>query len=59
MTELMVISMIESVIFEVQDEIVTKYSNSIIEILKSSLKRANRKPTENMTSYEFMLMDNP
>ena len=44
-------------IFEVQDEIVTKIINSIIGNIEiASLKRANRKPTENMTSYEFMLM---
>ena len=44
-------------IFEIQDEIVTKIINSIIGNIEiASLKRANRKPTENMTSYEFMLM---
>jgi len=44
-------------IFDVQDEIVTKIINSIIGNIEiASLKRANRKPTKNMTSYEFMLM---
>ena len=43
-------------IFEIQDEIVTKIINSMIgEIELSSLHRANRKPTENMTSYELTL----
>ena len=43
-------------IFEIQDEIVTKIINCIVgEIEISSLKRANRKPTSNMTSYEYTL----
>ena len=43
-------------IFEVQDEIVTKIINSMHgEIEINSLKRAHRKPTENMTSYEYTL----
>ena len=47
---------IKADIFDVQDEIVTKIINSMIgEIEINSLKRAHRKPTENMTSYEFTL----
>ena len=43
-------------IFQIQDEIVTKIINSMIgKIELSSLNRANRKPTENMTSYELTL----
>lgn len=43
-------------IFEIQDEIVTKIVNCIVgEIEITSLKRANRKPTTNMTSYEYTL----
>ncbi len=43
-------------IFQIQDEIVTKIINSMIgKIELSSLQRANRKPTENMTSYELTL----
>ena len=43
-------------IFEIQDEIVTKIINSMIgKIELSSLQRANRKPTGNMTSYELTL----
>tara|TARA_B100001057_G_scaffold256431_1_gene256632 strand:- start:7009 stop:8511 length:1503 start_codon:yes stop_codon:yes gene_type:complete len=43
-------------IFEIQDEIVTKIVTCIIgEIELTSLKRANRKPTNNMTSYEYTL----
>ena len=43
-------------IFDIQDEIVTKIINSMIgEIELSSLKRAHRKSTKNMTSYEFTL----
>jgi len=43
-------------IFDVQDEIVRKITIALIgEIEISSLKRAHRKPTENMTSYEFLL----
>ena len=43
-------------IFDIQDEIVRKITIALIgEIEISSLKRAHRKPTENMTSYEFLL----
>ena len=43
-------------IFEIQDEIVTKIITCIVgEIEITSLKRANRKPTDNMTSYEYTL----
>lgn len=43
-------------IFDIQDEIVTKIVNCIVgEIEITSLKRANRKPTANMTSYEYTL----
>ena len=43
-------------IFEVQDEIVRKISIALLgEIEISSLERANRKPTENLTSYELLL----
>ena len=43
-------------IFEIQDEIVTKIIRCIVgEIEITSLKRAHRKPTENMTSYEYTL----
>jgi TolB-like protein/tetratricopeptide (TPR) repeat protein len=43
-------------IFDIQDEIVTKIINCIVgEIEISSLKRAHRKPTDNMTSYEYTL----
>ena len=43
-------------IFEIQDEIVTKIITCIVgEIEISSLKRANRKPTESTTSYEYTL----
>ncbi|EJP72646.1 MAG: putative adenylate cyclase [SAR86 cluster bacterium SAR86B] len=43
-------------IFDIQDEIVTKIINSMIgEIELSSLKRAHRKSTNNMTSYEYTL----
>ena len=43
-------------IFELQDEIVLSLVNSInSEIEVTSLKRAYRKPTESMTSYEFTL----
>ena len=38
-------------IFEIQDDIVRKISITIL----SSLKRAHRKPTNNMTSYEYTL----
>jgi len=43
-------------IFEVQDEIVRSVTQAILgEIEIASLNRAKRKPTENMTSYEFLL----
>ena len=43
-------------IFDVQDEIVRRITLALIgEIELSSLKRAKRKPTENMTSYELLL----
>ncbi|MDG2474299.1 MAG: adenylate/guanylate cyclase domain-containing protein [Paracoccaceae bacterium] len=43
-------------IFDVQDEIVRKISHALLgEIEVSSLQRANRKPTENLTSYEYLL----
>jgi TolB-like protein len=43
-------------IFELQDEIVTQIIHCIIgEIEITSLKRAHRKPTESMTSYEYTL----
>ena len=43
-------------IFELQDEIVTQIIYCVIgEIEITSLKRAHRKPTENMTSYEYTL----
>ena len=43
-------------IFDIQDEIVRKITIALIgEIEISSLKRAHRKPTENMTSYGFLL----
>ena len=43
-------------IFDVQDEIVRKISHALLgEIELSSLRRANRKPTENLTSYEYLL----
>ena len=43
-------------IFEVQDEIVRSVTQAILgEIEVASLNRARRKPTENMTSYEFLL----
>lgn len=46
----------KSDIFSLQDEIVTQIIYSIIgEIEITSLKRAHRKPTENMTSYEYTL----
>jgi TolB-like protein len=47
---------IKTDIFSLQDEIVTQIIHSVIgEIELTSLKRAHRKPTENMTSYEFTL----
>lgn len=43
-------------IFEVQDEIVRSVTQAILgEIELASLNRAKRKPTENMSSYEFLL----
>ena len=43
-------------IFDVQDEIVRKISIALLgEIELSSLQRANRKPTENLTSYEYLI----
>ncbi len=43
-------------IFDVQDEIVRKITIALLGGIEiSSLKRAHRKPTENMTSYEFLL----
>ena len=43
-------------IFELQDEIVTQIIYCVIgEIEITSLKRAHRKPTESMTSYEYTL----
>ena len=43
-------------IFDIQDEIVRKITIALIGGIEiSSLKRAHRKPTENMTSYEFLL----
>ena len=43
-------------IFEVQDETVRSVVNQILgEIEVSSLERAKRKPTANMSSYEFLL----
>ena len=43
-------------IFDVQDEIVRKISIALLgEIEISSLQRSKRKPTENMTSYEYLL----
>tara|TARA_B100001989_G_C24550159_1_gene473868 strand:- start:3166 stop:4932 length:1767 start_codon:yes stop_codon:yes gene_type:complete len=43
-------------IFEVQDEIVRKISIALLGGIEiSSLERAKRKPTENLTSYELLL----
>ena len=43
-------------VFEIQDEIVKKITGTVLsEIEVSSLQRAKRKPTEKMTSYEFLL----
>ena len=43
-------------VFDIQDEIVTKIISSVVgDIEIASLKRACRKPTDNMTSYELML----
>ncbi|MDB9997353.1 hypothetical protein OAE05_03290 [Gammaproteobacteria bacterium] len=47
---------VKSDIFDLQDEIVTKVITCVVgEIEITSLKRAHRKPTENMTSYEYTL----
>jgi len=47
---------LKAAIFDLQDEIVTQIIYSVIgEIEITSLKRAHRKPTENMTSYEYTL----
>jgi tetratricopeptide (TPR) repeat protein len=43
-------------VFEIQDEIVSKMANTLLsEIEVTSLKRAKRKPTNKMTSYEYLL----
>ncbi len=43
-------------IFEIQDEIVRRISESVLsEIEVSSLERSKRKPTKNMSSYEYLL----
>ena len=43
-------------VFEVQDEIVRQSTISLVdEIEIASLESAKRKPTENLTSYEFLL----
>ena len=43
-------------IFDIQDEIVRKITIALLGGIEiSSLKRAHRKPTESMTSYEFLL----
>tara|TARA_Y100001970_G_scaffold283629_1_gene399291 strand:+ start:235 stop:2001 length:1767 start_codon:yes stop_codon:yes gene_type:complete len=43
-------------VFEVQDEIVKKVIVALVGNLEmASLERAKRKPTENLTSYEFLL----
>ena len=43
-------------VFEIQDEIVRKVSSAVLgEIEITSLKRAKRKPTEDITSYEYFL----
>ena len=43
-------------VFEIQDEIVSKMANTVLsEIEVTSLKRAKRKPTNKMTSYEYLL----
>jgi len=43
-------------VFEVQDEIVRKVMVSLVGKMEmTSLERAKRKPTENLTSYEFLL----
>ena len=43
-------------VFEVQDEIVRKVMVSLVGKLEmASLERAKRKPTENLTSYEYLL----
>ncbi len=43
-------------VFEIQDEIVKKITATVLsEIEVSSLQRAKRKPTQKMTSYEYLL----
>ncbi len=43
-------------VFEIQDEIVSKMANTVLsEIEVTSLQRAKRKPTDKMTSYEYLL----
>ncbi len=43
-------------VFEIQDEIVSKMANTVLnEIEVTSLSRAKRKPTNKMTSYEYLL----
>ncbi len=43
-------------VFEIQDEIVSKMANTVLsEIEITSLNRAKRKPTNKMTSYEYLL----
>ena len=43
-------------VFEIQDEIVNKMANTVLnEIEVTSLKRSKRKPTEDMSSYEYLL----
>ena len=43
-------------VFEIQDEIVSKMAHTVLsEIEVTSLKRAKRKPTNKMTSYEYLL----
>ncbi len=43
-------------VFDIQDEIVTRIISTVVgDIEIASLKRACRKPTDNMTSYELML----
>jgi Flp pilus assembly protein TadD len=43
-------------VFEIQDEIVNKMANTVLsEIEVTSLNRAKRKPTDDMSSYEYLL----
>ena len=43
-------------VFEIQDEIVNKMANTVLsEIEVTSLNRAKRKPTNDMSSYEYLL----